>query len=654
MKDNSYALVLLKRAGEVLQGRFRPLFTTAILYLAVVFMLRIILWAVFGSRFGVSLLQLPGLLILGLINDLIILPPLLLPLSLLLLIVPSWRKKSLLRRQITHLLSFLIIFGFVYLAFTQYFFFDEFNSRFNLVAVDYLVYSHEVFINIWQSYHVLWFLLGTGVIAFTLQYFLASRLVRPQMPSASVISRLKFTTLHIILTIFVLIVFSADSLSLSSNRVANEIAANGISSLFRAFHTNELDYNQYYRTIDRTAAFSIMQKELYLKGQQMITAAPDLNRWFEGYPEALGKLNVIVIVEESFGAQYVGAYGDTRNLTPYFDRLSRRGVLFANAYASGTRTVRGLSAIVTSMPPIPSEGIMKRQGSEHIANWGAVLQQHGYKSSFLYGGHGLFDNMNHFFSSNGFAVSDLSEIKDITHRTIWGVCDEDLFNHAEKYYKRISVDGAPFFSVIMTTSNHSPYTFPDGVPGVPTSGGGRLAGIIYADHSLGKFIEHAEKSSWGKNSLFVIVADHDARVYGSQLVPMLHYRIPLLIIAPGRLQQRVVKIRTGQIDIAPTVMGLLGLPFVAPFYGQDILHWPTGKQRTILVNHGRDVGLLSGNKLAVLGLHKSALVFDYDARNNDILKAEYDSALVNLATAYYQTTFDLFESHQYQLPSAVE
>jgi len=114
----------------------------------------------------------------------------------------------------------------------------------------------------------------------------------------------------------------------------------------------------------------------------------------------------------------------------------------------------------------------------------------------------------------------------------------------------------------------------------------------------------------------------------------------------------MVETRTGQIDIAPTVMGMLGLPFVAPFYGQDVLHWPAGKKRTILVNHGRDVGLLSGNKLAVLGLHKSAVVFDYDDQNDDIDKGEYDSSLVDLATAYYQTTFDLFESHQYQLPSA--
>jgi phosphoglycerol transferase MdoB-like AlkP superfamily enzyme len=175
----------------------------------------------------------------------------------------------------------------------------------------------------------------------------------------------------------------------------------------------------------------------------------------------------------------------------------------------------------------------------------------------------------------------------------------------------------------MTTSNHQPYTFPENIPGIPSSGGGRLAGVRYADYALGGFIDQAGKTRWGKNTLFIVVADHDARVYGSERVPMRHYRIPLLMLAPGRLQPRIIQTRIGQMDIAPTVMGLLGLPFTAPFYGQDVLHWPVGQERSILVNHGRDVALLSGRKLIVLGLHKSV------------------------------TVFDLFKFHQYLLPPAV-
>ena len=637
---------------QLLQGRFRPVWTAGLLYLAMASMLRIVLWACFGHHFEVAALQLPVLLLLGALNDLVVLPPLLLPLSLVLLFAPVWKNASILRRALAHLFSFFFIFGLIYFAFAQYFFFDEFNSRFNLVAVDYLVYPHEVFVNIWQSYHVFWFLVAIGLFSCIFQIFRASWLVRPQMLPAPFRSRLKFVGVQSVLVILVLVFFSTDTLALFSNRVANEIAANGISSFFRALHTNELNYNQYYRTIDRATAFSILQKELRFTGQQPVASLEDLNRFFPGYPEGLGKLNIVVIVEESFGAQFVGVYGDTRGLTPCFDRLSRHGMLFANGYASGTRTVRGLAAIVTSLPPIPSEGIMKRPGCEHIANWGTLLQRKGYQTSFMYGGHGIFDNMNHFFSNNGFAISDLAEIKEITHRNIWGVCDEDLFRHAKHYYAEAEKLGRPFFSVIMTTSNHQPYTFPENIPGVPASGGGRLAGVRYADYALGSFIDQAEKTSWGKNTLFIIVADHDARVYGSQLVPMRHYRIPILMLAPGHLRPQVIQTRIGQIDIAPTVMGILGLPFTAPFYGQDVLHWPEGKKHLILVNHGRDVALLAGSKLAVLGLHKSATVFDYDAGNNIMRRIDADAELLDLATAYYQTAYALFTSHQYLLPEA--
>ncbi len=651
MKKNNHTPAPAEGILQLLEGRFRPLMTTAVLYLVVSFVLRIVLWGFFGRQFEVAPSQLPVLLVLGGLNDLIVLPSILLPLSLMLLLAPSWRKKSSFRRLLTHLLSAAVIFALIYLAITQYFFFDEFNSRFNLVSVNYLIYPYEVFVNIWQTYHVLWFLLGTGILTLLAQIFLGSWLVRPQLPPAHFTSRLKFTGLHICLVILLLAVFSTDSLSLFSNRVANEIAANGISSFFRALHTNELDYNLYYRTIDRATAFSIMQKELLPDGGKPEVSLPPMNRTFPGYSDGLGKLNIVVIVEESFGAQFVGTYGDARGLTPSFDRLAGRGVLFANAYAGGTRTVRGLSAIVTSMPPIPSEGIMKRPGSEDMANWGGVLQRKGYSTSFLYGGHGIFDNMNQFFSSNGFVTNDLAEIKDITHRTIWGACDEDLFRYAMTHFEKESEDGKPFFSIIMTTSNHQPYTFPKTIPSIPTSGGGRLAGIRYADYALGQFIDQAEKTPWGKNTVFVIVADHDARVYGSEKIPMHHYRIPLLILAPGRLQPQVVQPRIGQIDIAPTVMGLLGLPFTAPFFGQDVLHWPAGRKRPILVNHGRDVGLLFGEKLVVLGLHKSAAVFNYDADSHDLIPARNDSTVIDLATAYYQTAFDLFKSHQYRLPS---
>jgi hypothetical protein len=623
--------------------------TISVLYLALSALLRLVLWITFGRPVGSTLMELAASIPLGAVNDLATLMYLLFPVTLFLALLPQRLLASRFMKYPATGCVAALFFGMLYLACVEFIFFGEFDGRFNLVAVDYLVYPHEVFINIWESYHVIWFLSGCAMFSLLLTLWLRRYLIRDRLPLEAFRTRLVFAGAHLLVMLMVLWGVSTDSLGLFNNRVTNEITANGISSLFRAFHTNELSYTEYYPTLENGKAFRIMRDELGRRGGRLDkTGGEDLGRNFALQP-GLGPLNVVIIVEESFGGQFVGAYGSDRGLTPNFDRLAQEGLLFANAYASGTRTVRGLGAIVTSLPPIPSEGIIKRPGSWPIANWGEVMHRHGYHTSFLYGGFGLFDNMNPFFAGNGFAIADRTDIKKVTFSNIWGVCDQDLFNHALGYFDAESKNSGSFFSVIMTTSNHSPYTFPAGIPDVPEAGGGREAGIRYADYALGEFMSKAHTHSWYANTLFVIVADHDARVYGREQIPLRHYRIPLLIMAPGTVQPRVIAAATGQIDIAPTVMGLLGLPYQAPFYGQDVLHAPAGQARPLLLNHDHDVGLLLGDHLAVLGLQRQIQTYRVGADDSLIPIAE-DPQLTDLATAYFQTAFELFKNHQYQLP----
>jgi len=257
--------------------------------------------------------------------------------------------------------------------------------------------------------------------------------------------------------------------------------------------------------------------------------------------------------------------------------------------------------------------------------------------------------MNPFFGGNGFSLSDRTNIQDVTFSNIWGVCDQDLFNHALGYFDKEAKSNQPFFSVIMSTSNHSPYTFPTGIPGVKAKGGDREAGIRYADFAIGEFIENAAKHSWYQNTIFVIVADHDARVYGRELIPLHHYRIPLLILAPGRLQPSLIATTIGQIDIAPTVMGLLGLGYQAPFYGQDILHSTADNHHPVLVNHDHDVGLLLNDQLAVLGLQHKISCYQVNNSDDSLTAINNDPKLTNLAIAFFQTAFELFKNRRYQL-----
>ena len=273
----------------------------------------------------------------------------------------------------------------------------------------------------------------------------------------------------------------------------------------------------------------------------------------------------------------------------------------------------------------------------------------GYHSTFMYGGYGYFDDMNSFFEGNGFQVLDRTDIDQVRFENVWGVSDEDLFDRALRQFDDEHAGGQPFFSIIMTTSNHKPFTFRPGLEefGIPAEGGGRQAGVRYADYALGYFLREAAKRPWFDDTVFVVVADHGARVYGKAEIPLETYEIPLMIYAPRHLAPRQVDTLMTQIDIAPTVLGLLGLPYEAPFFGIDALHEPADQARIALFSHNHDVAILRGNELEVMGLGKTHESFTYDPATQSFRHHADDPALLDLGIAYFQTAADLFKSGRY-------
>ena len=129
--------------------------------------------------------------------------------------------------------------------------------------------------------------------------------------------------------------------------------------------------------------------------------------------------------------------------------------------------------MTASFPPVPAEAIVKRTGNEGMFNWSTVMARNGYAPTFIYGGYGTFDNMNYFFGANGYRVIDRTQMDAPRFSNIWGVSDEDLFRNALKTFDEQHARGERIFSVVMTTSNHKPFTFPEGVAGVAARGGGR-------------------------------------------------------------------------------------------------------------------------------------------------------------------------------------
>ncbi|MGE4403616.1 MAG: LTA synthase family protein [Desulfobulbus sp.] len=638
-------------------GRLLVLACLGCFFLALSLVLRLVLSAVFIHHTALNLLSLFPVFFFGVINDLVLLSALLAPLGLYLFTMPARWHRLLIGRFLLALALWTGFFALLFLAVAQFYFFQEFNSRFNLVAVDYLIYPHEVFGNIIETYHVVPIMVLVAAYASIMLALIFRKVVLAEIPDRPFSRRLRNIAAYGVALALVHYVFSTHSFDFSDNRIINEITADGISSFFESFHTNKLDYDAFYRTGNPAKLASLLDHQLATDSSRTAPRPDAFTRISGSVPQGLGKMNVVVIVEESFGCEHVDACGQgldidqsvssaNNHLTPFIDKLAKQGIFFNRAYATGTRTVRGLEAITASFPPIPSESIIKRPGNDHIATWGKAMRDNGYQTSFLYGGYSQFDNMKPFYSENGFTVIDRLEISNPRFTNIWGVSDQDLFDHARSTFDQQAQNGKPFFAIIMTTSNHSPYTFPVGIDGVRPHGGGRTDGVRYADHALGEFFAKSKKSPWYDNTLFVVVADHGARVYGSERIPLPSYEIPLLIMAPGHLLPRQVAAPISQMDIAPTVMGLLGLPYTAPFFGQNVFA-QKDNSRILLFNHNHDVALYQNDKLVVLGLHNLVQTYQYRLGSDQLKEIPQDPGLTDLATAYYQTAFRLFREHAY-------
>jgi phosphoglycerol transferase MdoB-like AlkP superfamily enzyme len=635
---------------EGLVARFRPILLLAAGYLGLGILLRGFLWFRFGREAQVKASAILWILPAGMISDAIQALYLFLPLALYLWLkapretVRSWGPLG------PSLLTFLYALGGFFLVACEYFFFEEFNARFNLVSVNYLMYPTEVAGDIWSEYPVVKILifcaLAAGVTVWKLRPRWAGALTAPVTFKARSLVMAAYVGALILAIAFI----PTNLLGFSSNRVTNELEANGVSSFFRALRTSEIDYHAYYATRPAAENLDRLTAQLAPGGGTFTRLAEGrLDRQFPARPDGLGKMNVILVSSESFGAEFSKLYGSTRDWTPEFDRFAQQGLWFRHVYATGTRTVRGLEALSTSLPPVPTEAVLRRPGHEAMATLGSVLRAHGYQTAFLYGGYGYFDNMNAFFQSNGYDALDRRNLETKPRfENIWGVSDEDLFDMALSYADKKAATGAPFFIHIMNTSNHKPYTFRPGLEGigVKVKGGGRESGVRYADFAQGRFLRDAERHAWFKNTLFVVVADHGARVYGRQEIPLKTYEIPLMFYAPGRLAPRRSDGLMSQIDLAPTLMGLLGLPYTAPWFGQDVLNTPESG-RVLLFNHNDHAALMKDGTLTILGLHGSRVSKVYDAEKDAYRLLPKGSGHDDLTIAYYQTAYELFKSKKY-------
>ncbi len=606
----------------------------------------------------------------GLFRDSLAAAWLALPLLFWLLIVPERMFRAAWHRRLFWGACGVFCFLQTFQLFVEYYFFEEFRSRFNTVAVDYLIYPQEVFVNIWESYPVTVVVAVSGAVgagwALAARRWFSGMWEYPVSPRASL---RRFGAVGALAGALAPLLLVAGSLTgvmnpqlpfkgahVSSNRTLNEMADNGAITFLIATLTHHLDYAAFYKTMPEAEAYQRARHLLSEPNAQFVEDGKSIRRRVSG-DASRPRLNVVLFLEESLGSEFWGCLGRKHTLTPEMDKLAaEEGLLFTNIYACGNRTVRGMEGVLSSFPPLPGDSIVKRNLSDNVETIARVLKRDGYSTLFLYGGRGVFDGMRSFTVRNGY--ERFIEQKHFTHPTFttaWGVCDEDIYDRAIAECRELVKTNAnqPFFATILSVSNHEPYTYPKGrIPEDPAKHR-RENAVKYSDYALGKFFRDARKETFWTNTIFVVVADHGARLYGKQSIPIHSYEIPLLIAGPAVVPAPARIPRLGSsLDVSPTILGLMGRPYESLFFGHDLLGCPPDHDRALL-NHNRDIGLLTRDRLAVLGLMQTDEFYEGDPKRVEMSPlaspADSDSELKKDAIALYQVADDLYTHRRYRI-----
>ena len=484
----------------------------------------------------------------------------------------------------------------------------EYDIRPSRLFIDYLEYPGEVFSMLWEGYKPAIFLAVIGVV---LAWLLARKLVSgasQDFESPSLLKRICLSLLVILVTALAARSslqhrpFNPAMVYFSSDNLVNSLMLNSTYSvLYAAYNAgSEAQASELYGKMRDADVIQSVRQSANIGGEPYLSEAIPTLRFhpatYQGAPR-----NIVILLQESLGARYIGSLGG-KDLTPNLDALMPEGWKFANAYATGTRSVRGIEAVFTGFSPGPSRSVVKLSKSQSgFFSLASLLKRHDYYTQFIYGGESHFDNMKSFFLGNG--VDDIRDLSTFDHPRFvgsWGASDQDLYAEAHKQFTALNKSAKPFFSLVFTTSNHTPWEYPDGCPAAYAGARQtRENAIRYSDCALGEFIQKAKNSDYWKNTLFLVIADHDSRVSGSDMVPIDHFRIPALIlgadIAPKE-DRRLVS----QIDFPVTLLSLAGISDVHPMLGFDLSkEVPVAKQRAMM-QYGENFSWLSTDHAVVL------------------------------------------------------
>ena len=533
-------------------------------------------------------------------------------------------------------------------------FIQQFDSRPNRIFVDYLIYPVEVMGMIWKI-HKLEIFVTLLLLIFTGRWiWRITRRLMEQQSTWPWSRRLWVLPLVVVLLVvggrssFGVRPANISTAAFSSDPLVNELALNSAYTLAYAVYRqrNEADVVQLYGTLPLAEAVQRVQRHSLLpSGSFTNSDYPTLHTAPSTHPRSR-PYNLVIFLQESLGAEYVGALGGLP-LTPNLDALSKEGLFFTQMYSTGTRTVRGIEALITGFPPTPNASVLKLDRAQrNFFTVAELLRRRGYATEFIYGGASHFDNMAGFMLGNGFQkVIDEGDFIDPVFHSTWGVSDEDLVQRAHATF--VAHGDQPFFALMLSTTNHEPFEFPEGRIKLHEQPANTVHNAMkYADYAIGEFFRLAKQEPYFKNTVFIVVADHNTRVHGADLVPVSKFHIPALIIGPNVKTQSYDKV-TSQIDLLPTLLDLIGLSTEHPMIGRNIFTTPADTPGHAIMQYNNTHAFMVGNQVIIHEPYKPPAQFVYE--NGRLSPVPLNIELQRDALAHLVLPDTLYNERRYTL-----
>ena len=547
-------------------------------------------------------------------------------------------------------LYFVVVLSFlIYMENATFPFFNQYDVRPNFKFVEYLAYPKEVFGMLLADFKLpltITFIM-IAIFSWLFMKFTKNSFIKTMQ------SPLKNRVLWFLPLTILLFLGIRSSLGhrpanisdamYSSNRILNEVTKNSLYSVGYAIYSNK-QYSskvvKLYGKMPLTEATKRVETRLGIQGNDFNSSSPFL-RTEKTHFSTSKKKNLVIFLQESLGYQFISP-----EITPELTKLKKEGLWFDDAYSNGTRSVRGIAGTTAGFLAVPGKGVVKRTKSQNgFFTFASLLKPLGYHTMFLYGGEAHFDNMRSWFLGNGFdEIVEQKDFKNPAYVATWGASDEDLVKKGNEKFSKLYKEGKPFAAIMFSSSNHSPFDIPAGrIEEVKKSKNCVENAVKYADYAIGEFFKEARKLPYYKDTIFVVIADHNIRVYGDDVVPVNMFHIPALILGEG-VKPKIYTKLASQPDVLATALDYLGKDFSYPILGHSI--FSNDKKNINLMQFNENYALRVDNKVAVVIPSQPAKTYEYVGEH--LKEIEHDVELEKDALAFVITLNHLYNKQKYK------